>query len=356
MSRSWAIIGTGIAAAGTAVLAGVYFWRKGQTVDAIQKAVAGESGQTVKLRLTGYWPFAAKSAKEKLMEGGLKDRLGKPLHTLEMHQSNPTEHPYVSCSGDHTIWPYGQRLIIPELGANLVYRIVDTGSHFFGAGKVVRVSGYEPLDVCVASSETKVPKLVQAYVVPGDHFAAKLKKGTVRDIAFEKLAGIVEGYTEDDLEALARMLASEFQKGTEEEMRAAAWATRNAAGIKSISIKDMLAPSDFGPQGGDRAFASTRLEATGETYELAGQVLDAVAEADPTGGACDFWKPEQQDRLKVAGDVYRAALKRNDGLLAGKYQAFRGYTKGASDMRSEYLKRGMRPIKTVGAIELMAKV
>jgi hypothetical protein len=115
-------------------------------------------------RLTGYWPFSATAA-EKLMEGGTDDRKGNPLHTLEDFQNGDAE--FVSVSGDYTIFPYGQRITIDEW-PDVVFRIVDTGSHFHGSGKVYREPGREPLDICVASSATAITPDAIATLIPGD--------------------------------------------------------------------------------------------------------------------------------------------------------------------------------------------
>jgi hypothetical protein len=115
-------------------------------------------------RLTGYWPFSATAA-EKLMEGGTNDRKRNPLHTLEDFQNGDAE--FVSVSGDYTIFPYGQRIAIDEW-PDVIFRIVDTGSHFHGAGKVYREPGREPLDICVASSATPITPDAVATLFPGD--------------------------------------------------------------------------------------------------------------------------------------------------------------------------------------------
>jgi hypothetical protein len=119
-------------------------------------------------RLTGYWPFQrGLSAAERKMEGGATDRKGGPLYTLEQYLAGQA--PYVSVSGDDSIFPYGQRLAI-DVWPGVPFRVTDTGGHFRGAGKVYRVMGYEPLDICVDSDQTKVPKLATATIASGDHF------------------------------------------------------------------------------------------------------------------------------------------------------------------------------------------
>lgn len=125
------------------------------------------------ITLTAYWPFDVDNEDERRMEGGTNDRKGRPLHTLEDHIEDPAAHPFVSLAADYTLFPYGTRAWIPSLGvpsqewqeraraAGLdgdlscyVGRIVDTGGHFFGAGKKYRNPGAEPIDCCVRWRES----------------------------------------------------------------------------------------------------------------------------------------------------------------------------------------------------------
>jgi len=143
------------------------------------------SGVTVPVRITGYWPFTAKTGERK-MEGGVNDRLGYPLHTLEEFQSGKA--PYVAVSGDDAIWPYGQRISLSNW-PGVTFRIVDTGDHFSSyKDKVFRAAGHEPLDVCVDSSSTHVVAFQDATIYPGDDYKSKDKrKRDPREVAFQKI-------------------------------------------------------------------------------------------------------------------------------------------------------------------------
>lgn len=121
---------------------------------------------TFPVRCTGYWPFSARPDEQR-MEGGVVDRKGAPLHTLEDYRAGKAN--FVSVSGDFTIFPYGQRIALAEW-PDVVFRVVDTGSHFHGAGKVYREPGREPFDICVASSRTPVVANTDATIVPDDHW------------------------------------------------------------------------------------------------------------------------------------------------------------------------------------------
>jgi hypothetical protein len=176
MSRRVALIIGGISTAAASVAA---FFVAKRTTDAVKDAVSGKGAVTVPVRVTGYWPFSARPDEVK-MEGGVNDRKGSPLHTLEDFQAGKA--PFVSVSGDYTIFPYGQRISLAEW-PGVVFRIVDTGSHFHGSGKIYRIAGREPLDVCVASSATKVVPQTDATIYPGDHFEDK----SLKEVAFNKI-------------------------------------------------------------------------------------------------------------------------------------------------------------------------
>jgi hypothetical protein len=149
----------------------------------VQDVADKMTGNTsISLRLTGYWPMTAKSG-EQAMEGGVHDRKGRPLHTVEDFFSGKSDH--ASLSGDDSAWPYGQKLLIPWVdGQTLVGRVTDTGGSFRGANKRYRIVGDEPIDVCVFSKTTKVPTEVTAQIVRGDTLD---KPG--RDIVSSKFQG-----------------------------------------------------------------------------------------------------------------------------------------------------------------------
>lgn len=169
MSRLVALLASAAGLGGAALM-----WRQSEGV-AAATASAVESGGTFAARLTGYWPYAAKTAAEKRMEGGHNDRKGKPIHTLEQHQADPVLHPYVSVSGDDAIFPYGQRIEIDQW-PGVVFRVVDTGGHFRGTNKVYRIMGREPLDIAVDSPSSKIRPLAMVRIFRGDHFDRKGKE------------------------------------------------------------------------------------------------------------------------------------------------------------------------------------
>lgn len=91
-------------------------------------------------RATGYYPASSQ------LEGGFKDRLGKPLHTLQQFLAGSA--PYASVAMDSSAFKYGTRLRIHETdakyGRSVIFRVVDTGGAFRGKGRT-------RIDVCVAN-------------------------------------------------------------------------------------------------------------------------------------------------------------------------------------------------------------
>lgn len=199
MSRVWALALTGGGLATIAGLAGLYAWnRRGiaQKITSAASAPPGSAAASVSARLTTYYPLQkGLTAEQRRMEGGPEGAAswtaqvdGKPkwsrvvdpatgkrvrLVTLEQHLGDPARYPWAAIAGDPSIWPFGQRVKIPEL-PGATFRVVDTGGHFYGADKVFRVVGREPLDVCVDTSKSRellrIPSFSEVAVIPGDNW------------------------------------------------------------------------------------------------------------------------------------------------------------------------------------------
>jgi hypothetical protein len=144
----------------------------------------------------------------------------------------------------------------------------------------------------------------------------------------------------DDEEALARVIASEVggralggQPYTLAEKVAVAWAVRNRARARRVSIAHLVCSPTCGPQRG-RTFSSAR-PATDETRDIARVVLEAQQLTDPTGGAYSFMEPDQIDRLYLDGAP--------------------GYTHDADGVRAQWRADHQRRYGTVGHIELWGR-
>lgn len=357
---AYMLIGGGVA------LGAAAWFASRKTTDAISRAIGGNgdvdpaTGQrgVFNARLTGYWPKSA-TPDERKMEGGLKDRKGQPLHTLEDHLADPGAHPYVSVAGDYDIFPYGQRLVV---GAwpKAVFRVVDTGGHFHGASKLYRIAGYEPLDINVDSSTTIVPKTSLVRIVVGDNFESGRAVATGGMKGQNVVVGYAEaepqiGRTNDDVEALARAIESEAGDMKSDERVVAAWAIRNRADATGVSVFDLLAPRKaFGAPRSSGGFCSTRKAPSVSSRRIASEVIDAATENDPTGGAIDFWVPARQDKMRRLGDAYRDAVANGDELRAQLYARYASY--GTEDqVREQYRNEGLYPVRIFGMIELLGR-
>lgn len=380
------LIGGGLATLGVVWLA---VRKSTATTNYIERAVRGEEEPgaprlgphpvpTVALHLTGYWPFKPGMTEEqRRMEGGVQGAAvwqGKKaidpatgkrhnLVTVEQHLSDPSKYPFVSLSGDPEVWPWGQRILIPWIdGRTVVGRVVDTGANFKGLGKVYRVLGEEPIDVCVTSPKTKVPSSVIAQIIPGDNFAgglpvavAKIKAQNVQVSGVDE-PNILEGRTQQDYEALARAIESELSGREREEQAAAAWAMRNRAAQYGVSVHDMLAPKgEYGAPQKSRGYASTRRVPTDASRQIAAEVLETAQMFDPSCGAVDFWVPSEQAKMRQLGDIHRAAAKSGDILKAARYARYAGYG-GEGDVRVQQARDGICVLRAVGAVELLGRM
>lgn len=180
-----------IALGGVSALAGVVaVLASRRTTKAVQDAVSGEGSPKVKVHLTHYYPFDVRTEAERKVEGAPEDRKKNPLHTVEDFLAGKSDH--VSLAGDYTIWPYGQKLLVPWGDRTLVGRVTDTGGHFHGAGKVFRVAGAEPIDVCVFSRDNHPPKsTVEVQVVVGDHLDKSSAVAQLDKTGKPQVAGLI---------------------------------------------------------------------------------------------------------------------------------------------------------------------
>jgi hypothetical protein len=106
-----------------------------------------------------FKPWVGMTEKQKKMEGGATDRMGKPLRSLEEYLTGAAEYVSLACDklggppgSDKRFRVYGTKVRIAEVdamvGKPVVFKLVDTGGHFYGAGKVVKESDAEPIDLC----------------------------------------------------------------------------------------------------------------------------------------------------------------------------------------------------------------
>ena len=87
------------------------------------------------------------------MEGGSKDRCGRPLHTLDDYMNWDANE--VSVAMDKYALPYGTIIRIPEIEKRLKvkdpipFKVVDTGGAFYNQGT-------SRMDICVGHSQSTI--------------------------------------------------------------------------------------------------------------------------------------------------------------------------------------------------------
>lgn len=117
-------------------------------------------GQWRPAYLTEYHPDAPPAKRKQ--EGGPRDRKKHPVITVEQHRADRERYPFVTVAGDLVIvgqtTPYGVRIYL-ESHPDLLFRLFDTGGHFRGEEKVIRVEGHEPFDVATKYPQPTNPRL-----------------------------------------------------------------------------------------------------------------------------------------------------------------------------------------------------
>lgn len=161
-------------------------------------------------------------------------------------------------------------------------------------------------------------------------------------------------YTEADVEAAARMLASENPRGSR-ALHIEQIHTQLRARKAGQSLFDRItAGSGWGPQGsrapgGGVRPVSTEEAATPALRQLAREVLDGV-HPSVLPGARKFFEPAQQDRALAVAE--RARTKQAAGqTLTPQEKRLLGYRRSAAEVRQRWLADGARHVGTLDSVE-----
>lgn len=196
-----------------------------------------------------------------------------------------------------------------------------------------------------------------------------------------------------EVNALARVISSELERGQLVERLAIAYTVVNRARKEGRSIFDLVGRSGWGEQGPVRPFSSDqpatprslalatwvlaypRGAPVGATHEelrrelrsidprATGAELDAAAifltrnpGGDPVGGGTAFWEPGVQDDYTAKGILYRAGGGRADDKTPQGSRPelfrFRRYKRSAAAIRAKWTGEGQRLLESIGRLEL----
>lgn len=161
-------------------------------------------------------------------------------------------------------------------------------------------------------------------------------------------------YTEADVEAAARMLASENPGGSR-ALHIEQIHTQLRSRKPGQSLFDRItAGSGWGPQGERRAGGGTRPvsteNATTEAFrQLAREVLDGLHPSQVLG-ARKFFEPEQQDRALAIATRGREKQAAGLPLTAQETRLLR-YRKSAREVRRYWISDGARYVGTIDGVE-----
>lgn len=165
----------------------------------------------------------------------------------------------------------------------------------------------------------------------------------------EKPAPSLFDFDADDIEAAARMIASENPtRSIELHAEQLMIQVRQAQRLKRSLYQVLTGGLGWGPQGGARP-ASTRLPATEKTREEAILILSGAVSAEYTA-ARSFFQPDAQDKLFAAGEAARAKQKRGEPLSDAERRALT-YKTDAEGLRARWSREKKRYLGTVEGVE-----
>lgn len=161
-------------------------------------------------------------------------------------------------------------------------------------------------------------------------------------------------YTESDVEAGARMLASENPKGSR-SLHIEQLFTQLRSAKPGQSLFDRItAGSGWGPQGERAAGGGVRPVATTEPAtpalrQLVRQVLDGQHRSQ-LPGARKFFEPDEQDRAFAIAERARKKQRTGEKLTPQEQRLLR-YHHNAEDIRKKWLSEGARFVERIGSVE-----
>ena len=158
---------------------------------------------------------------------------------------------------------------------------------------------------------------------------------------------LAHGFTDLDIEALARMFASENPRGTDQLKIEQAWTQLRSKPPRRSLYTQMTNGLGWGPQGPRPV--STEEPARPNDRELAEKVLNGLVEP-AFEGARQFFEPEQQDKAFRVAEVARAKKKRGEPLSPQEKRLL-GYKSDADSIRRRWAEKGYRRVDEIDGVE-----
>ncbi len=152
--------------------------------------------------------------------------------------------------------------------------------------------------------------------------------------------------------ALARCLASEHPRDPTVYLRCVAWATRNKAAERGVSVLRLLtdgagtAGDDyFGEQkaAAGTKYASTREDPRRRHVQVATEVIASPSSADLTGGCTHFFSPKAQDALATKAFELKALQDGGAELSASEQSYLKYLGKDAAFIDASWRAQGLYP-------------
>lgn len=150
--------------------------------------------------------------------------------------------------------------------------------------------------------------------------------------------------------ALARCLASEHPSDPTAYLRCVAWAVKNKAAERGVTVLQLL--TDGAGVAGDGYFgeqkalagtkyASTRSDPRRRHVQVASEVIGSPSSVDPTGGATHFYSPRAQDALASKAAGLKARQEEGEELTAQETSYLKYFGKDAAYVDASWRGKGL---------------
>ena len=152
--------------------------------------------------------------------------------------------------------------------------------------------------------------------------------------------------------ALSRCLASEHPRDATPYLRCVAWAVRNKAAEKGVSVLRLLTDGagvagddHFGEQkaAAGTKYASTRDDPRRRHVQVASEVMASPTSADLTQGATHFYSPKAQDALARKAQALQDRLDAGEELTAQERSYLKYLGKDAAFIDASWRAKGLYP-------------